>query len=125
MRGLFLDSLKKPIKDAELTFEITDEEDETVYTQTVNTSRFGVSSIEWQIPENIKLGTYKIEVENEDEDVIGLTEIKITRYDLPNYKVNVKTDRTFYLPTQNTAEITVSADYLFGKRVEKGRGKNR
>ena len=123
VRGLFLDFLRKPVADAELIFTISDDDDEAVYTQTVKTSRFGVSSIEWQIPENIKLGTFKIEVENDDEDVIGAAEIKITRYDLPNFKVNVKTDRTFYLPAQTTAEITVNADYLFGKQVEKGKVK--
>ncbi len=123
VRGLFLNFLKKPVADAELVFTISDDDDETVYTNTVKTSRFGVSSIEWQIPENIKLGNYKVEVENDDSDVIAAAAIKITRYDLPNFKVSVKTDRTFYLPAQTLAEITVNADYLFGKQVEKGRVK--
>ncbi len=120
-RGLYLNPLKRPLAEQNLEFEITDEEDETVYEQTAKTSRFGAANIEWQIPANLKLGKYKIEVKNGNDDIIGLSEFKITRYDLPNFNVNAETDKTFYLPEQKTAEISVSADYLFGKPVTAGR----
>ena len=124
VRGLYLNPLKKPLADRELEFTITDdEEDETVFTQTVKTSLFGISSVEWQIPENIKLGKYKIEVENDDGQTVGLAEFKITRYDLPNFTVETKNDKTFYLPNDNAAKITVSADYLFDKPVAAGTAK--
>jgi uncharacterized protein YfaS (alpha-2-macroglobulin family) len=121
IRGLYLNPLKRPLAEQELSFEITDEEDETVFETTVKTSRFGIANVEWQIPENFKLGTYKIEVETDDGDEIGAGEFKVSRYDLPNFTVKTATDRAFYLPDQNRAEITVSAEYLFGKSVSKGK----
>lgn len=120
-RGLYLNSAKHPLAEREVDFEISDEEGETVYKETVKTSRFGVANISWQIPANFKLGRYNLEVKNDGGDFIGGSVFKITRYDLPNFSVNAKTDRTFYLPEQNMAEISVSADYLFGKPVTKGK----
>ncbi|MDQ3130787.1 MAG: MG2 domain-containing protein, partial [Acidobacteriota bacterium] len=120
VRGLYLNALKRPLADKKLEFEITDEAGETIYEGTAKTSRFGVVNIEWQIPENFKLGTYKIEIDG-DDDTIGATEFKVSRYDLPNFTVKTEIDKPFYLPEQTTAEITVNADYLFGKPVTKGK----
>jgi hypothetical protein len=120
-RGLYLNPARRPVAEKEIEFEILDEEGETVYEAAVKTSRFGVAALNWQIPADIKLGKYRIRVENGDDDEIGRSEFKITRYDLPNFSINARADRTFYLPGQNTAEIVVSADYLFGKPVAAGK----
>ncbi|HVE59777.1 MAG TPA: MG2 domain-containing protein [Pyrinomonadaceae bacterium] len=121
VRGLYLDPLKRPLADKELNFEISDEEGETVYEGTAKTSRFGVMNIEWQIPESFKLGTYKIEIENDGEGVIGLAQFKVSRYDLPNFTVTAKSSKPFYLTTEKSALITVNANYLFGKPVTGGK----
>ncbi len=107
------------VGDAELEFIIKDEEDTTLYRETVKTSRFGVASIAWQIPENAKLGTYRVETKAED-DSTAYENFKVSRYDLPNFTVTAKADRDFYLPSNNFAEVEVSADYLFGKPLAKG-----
>jgi len=121
VRGLYLNPARRPVAERELEFEILDEEGETVFEKKIKTSRFGVASLDWQIPAGVKLGKYKIEVENSDDDEIGASEFKITRYDLPNFTVSANADKTFYLFGQNTAEISVGADYLFGKPVTKGK----
>ena len=122
VRGLYLNPLKKPLADRELQITISGKEaDETVFTQTVKTSLFGIGNFEWQIPENIKLGKYKIEVENENGQTVGSAEFKITRYDLPNFSVSAKPEKSFYLPNDGAAKITVSAEYLFGKPVAGGK----
>ena len=59
----------------------------------------------------------------DDGDEVGNQSFKVSRYDLPNFAVTAKPDKTFYLPDDKTAEITVSADYLFGKPVTKGRAR--
>ena len=128
LRGLFLqkgisDAATKALAEKELEFIIKDEDDTVLYRETVKTSRFGIASINWQIPENARLGTYEINVKAAEDLSINRLYFKVSRYDLPNFTVNVKPDKTFYLPTENTAEITVGADYLFGKPVTQGKVK--
>lgn len=124
VRGLYLaqSGLKsakaQPEKELELTIE--DEDDSVLYRQTVKTSRFGIASIDWTIPENAKLGTYRVKVEADDDLSGDSIYFKVSRYELPQFSVTAKPDKTFYLPGENAAEITVSADYLFGKPVTKG-----
>lgn len=119
VRGLYLDTLRRPVAGKDLDFEIEDERGETVYEGTAKTSRFGVLNIEWQIPASAKLGKYRIELED-DED-LGTAEFKVSRYDLPNFRVSTETDKPFYLPSDETAEISVNASYLFGKPVGGGK----
>ena len=77
---------------------------------------------DWEVPENVRLGQYAIKVggsADDSEDEAGYQTIRISRYELPTFTVNVAPDRGYYLPGQNAA-VTVSADYLFGKPVTKG-----
>ncbi len=107
------------VGDAELEFIIRDEEETILYRETVKTSRFGIAAVSWQIPDNAKLGTYRVETRTED-DSNAREEFKVSRYDLPNFTVAVKADRDFYLPEKSFAEVEIRADYLFGKPVAKG-----
>jgi len=122
IRALALDFNKRAIADTELELEIEDPEGTTQFRADLKTSRFGVASVDWQIPENTRLGDYRIKIEI-DDDKHGQAEmqntVKISRYDLPNFAVKTKLDRDYYLPGQN-AEIEVRADYLFGQPVNKG-----
>ncbi|MFN7946532.1 MAG: MG2 domain-containing protein [Blastocatellia bacterium] len=122
LRVLALDFTKRAIAQAGLSLEIEDPEGTTQFRAEMQTSRFGIASADWQIPANTRLGDYRIRVEL-DDDKYGsngtMTQVKISRYDLPNFAVQVKADRAYYLPGQN-AEITVSADYLFGQPVKRG-----
>ncbi len=104
----------------EIEFSVEDEDDTTLYRETVKTSRFGIAAINWKIPENAKLGTYSVKIKSDDEPVSDQINFKVSRYDLPNFAVTAKPGKPFYLPNEKTAEITVSADYLFGKPVVKG-----
>ncbi|MET0751832.1 MAG: alpha-2-macroglobulin family protein [Pyrinomonadaceae bacterium] len=107
----------------ELEFSIWDEDETVLYRQTLATSRFGIAAIEWQIPENAKLGTYRIDVKTDEELAQDRTHFKVSRYDLPNFVVQTKADKDFYLPEEKTAEVTVDALYLFGKPVASGKVK--
>lgn len=121
VRALYLDANKTVISGSELEFSVKDGDDTVIYRETVKTSEFGIASISWKIPDTAKLGDYAVEIES-DEDIEENKQIfKVSRYDLPNFAVTAKPDKTFYLLNDNTAEITVSADYLFGKPVTKGR----
>lgn len=105
----------------ELEFQIKDEDDTLLYRETVKTSRFGVAAISWKIPDNAKLGTYRVIVDADDDLSSDQTYFKVSRYDLPQFTVSAKPDKTFYLPGDKTASVEIRADYLFGKAVPNGK----
>lgn len=122
VRALVFNSANHAAANAEATLKIADPENTNVFQTTLLTSRFGVAAADWIIPENTRLGNYAIEVELDDEnygDSQGFQFVKISRYDLPTFAVNVKPDRAYYLPQQN-ADVEVRADYLFGQPVKRG-----
>jgi hypothetical protein len=123
LRALVFDPNERALPATTATFTVTDPDDTTVFRATSTTTRFGVATADWQIPDNTPLGDYKINVELEDERFEDSRDgqfVKISRYDLPNFSVNAKADRSYYLPGQN-AEVEVRADYLFGEPVRRGR----
>ncbi len=125
LRALLFDFINRALPNANLELEISDPEGTRQFRAELKTSRFGVANVDWQIPDNTRLGEYSISL-NMDDDKLGEarmeTRVKISRYDLPNFAVKTKPDREFYLPGQN-AEVAVSADYLFGQPVTKGKAR--
>jgi hypothetical protein len=122
VRALIFDSANHAAANAQATLKISDPENATVFETELKTSRFGVASADWAIPDNTNLGDYTVTVEVDDEnyrDSYGYQSVKISRYDLPNFTVTVKPDRSYYLPQQN-AGVEVRADYLFGQPVKRG-----
>lgn len=121
IRGLYFDKNNTVVSGAELEFTIRDEDDTVLFRETVKTSDFGIAAVAWKIPDNAKLGSYRVEIDNDDSDEVGSHSFKVSRYDLPNFTVTAKPDKTFYLPQEKQAEVAVSADYLFGKPVTQGK----
>src|SRR5262245_18102638 len=123
VRVLALDRDRKAWGNIDGKLRIYDLESTTHFRADFKTSRFGVADVDWQIPDGARLGDYQIEAligEQSPRRAWGLNWVKISRYDLPNFVVNVKPDRGYYLPGQN-AEVEVRADYLFGQPVKHGR----
>lgn len=122
IRGIVLKGgeAKTVLAGSELEFRITDDDDTLLYRERVRSSDFGVVSIGWRIPANAKLGDYRIEIRDEEGDQIGGHQIKVSRYDLPNFVVEAKAAKPYYLPGDTQVEVEVRADYLFGKPVTKG-----
>ncbi|HEX6044068.1 MAG TPA: alpha-2-macroglobulin family protein, partial [Pyrinomonadaceae bacterium] len=120
IRALLLTPSRQALANRDTYFKIQDPEDTVLYRGVVTTSRFGVASTDWPIPENTRLGEYRILVGVEGGDDQASQNVRISRYELPNFKVNVDLDRKFYLPGQD-ATVTVRADYLFGQPVLRGK----
>lgn len=118
-RILMLGPSKRALANKEIELQIEDPESTVVSQTMLTTSRFGIASAEWTIPENSRLGDYELEFSADDDDFTRTARIKVSRYDLPTFTVNTHTDRPYYLPGQN-ATVEVKADYLFGKPVSKG-----
>ena len=121
VRALLFSPSRRALANHDAHIRICDPEDLTLFRTVVKTSRFGVANVDWTIPENTRLGNYRIWVGLSDEEENDQTayDVRISRYDLPNFSVNVEPDRKYYLPGQN-AEIKVRADYLFGQPVTRG-----
>lgn len=123
LRGIFLKGVESytVAPGREVDIRIEDEEETVVYRQKLQTSEFGIASTAWNIPPNAKLGRYTIIVRDEYGEQIGYQNLKVSRYDLPNFAVRTDPDKPYYLPADSVAELVIRADYLFGKPVTKGK----
>ncbi|HYP54030.1 MAG TPA: MG2 domain-containing protein, partial [Pyrinomonadaceae bacterium] len=124
MRGLVFDASRRALAGEEVELEIKDQEQTTLFRTTLVTSRFGVVSADWPIPESAKLGHYIVDLRLTDDDRFGYDShdsaaVKVSRYDLPNFAVAAAPDRPFYLAGENAA-VEVRGDYLFGQPVKGG-----
>ncbi len=123
MRLLAFDASRRAIDGAEASFQVRDEERRLVFATRAKTSRFGIASADWVIPESVRLGNYWVETELErDRWGGGATgkEVRISRYEIPQFFVEAAPDKPFYLSGER-ASVEVRAQYLFGKPVERGR----
>ncbi|HKQ54216.1 MAG TPA: MG2 domain-containing protein, partial [Pyrinomonadaceae bacterium] len=119
-RVLIFSPSRQAVAGAETPFKVADPEGSVVFRSRLVTSRFGVASADWPIPENARLGDYTITFGDDDGTSYTTRKVKVSRYDLPNFTAEVKPDRPFYLPGQDAA-VEVSAHYLFGRPVRRGR----
>jgi uncharacterized protein YfaS (alpha-2-macroglobulin family) len=124
VRAILLNLQRHVLTGRETTLKITDEENQVVYRTTLKTSQFGIASADWNIPANIRLGEYTIAFNTEDQNDTWYSRhlVKISRYELPNFTVQTKLDRAYYLPNQQP-EVEVRGEYLFGQPVIRGRVK--
>jgi MG2 domain/Macroglobulin domain MG3 len=120
IRALCFTPANRAAAGAKVTFRVEDPEGTRMSVSHGVTTRFGVASADWKIPDNVRLGDYAIVVEIDGEKERKQTsKVKISRYDLPSFTVAVKPDPSYYLPGQE-ALVEVRADYLFGKPVPRG-----
>src|SRR5207302_367819 len=122
-RALVLSVDKHAVANEDIEFKLVDPESKTVLSGTAKTNDFGVASVDWDLPDSVVLGPYFLQVALSNSDRYGsaqaATNVRISRYDLPNFTVTAKPDRSYYLPGQN-ASIEVVTKYLFGKELTRG-----
>jgi hypothetical protein len=106
---------------------IEDEDGVEQFHQTIKTSRFGVGTADWDIPQKLRLGTYQVGAkirgsrgDEDDDSPPARATLRISRYELPTFTVKADPDREYYLPGQD-ARIKITADYLFGKSVPRAK----
>ncbi|HEY3975266.1 MAG TPA: alpha-2-macroglobulin family protein [Candidatus Sulfotelmatobacter sp.] len=122
-RALVLSVDKHAIANEDAEFKLVDPDSNTVFSTTAKTNEFGIANIDWDLPDSTELGPYGLQVSLSNSDRYGsaqeMTNVRVSRYDLPNFTVAAKPDRSYYLPGQS-ASIEVSAKYLFGKDLTRG-----
>ena len=104
--------------DSPITIEVMDSKGNKVFKKSAKTSEFGVLGADFNLADEINLGSYKIRA------TLGKTTeektVEVKRYVLPKFKVSLETDKPYYLPLE-TVRGTVRADYFFGKPVSDAR----
>jgi hypothetical protein len=122
-RGFVMDANRKAIPDTEIDFTLEDPDESTVFRAQATTNKFGIASIDWSLPDSLRLGDYSIVAalteSDRYSDVESKSTVRVSRYDLPEFTVEAKLDKSYYLGGQN-AHLDVSGTYLFGKPVTRG-----
>ena len=124
MRLLALGPNRHVLEGAKVKFTVTGDSNGQTFEKGVTTSNFGIATADWQVPRTQELGDYEINAELIEsptwEGQKTNSTVRISRYELPTFTVNVKPDHPYYVVGQNAA-VEVSADYLFGKPVQQAK----
>jgi uncharacterized protein YfaS (alpha-2-macroglobulin family) len=121
-RALILGEDKHAVANETVEFKLVYPYNQTLLEASASTNGFGIANVDWDLADSVKLGLYELSVslpERHNGEVEEKTNVRISRYDLPNFIVNAKPDRPYYLPDQN-ASVEISAKYLFGKELTAG-----
>ncbi|MBI5033540.1 MAG: hypothetical protein HZB51_23710 [Chloroflexi bacterium] len=117
LRALALGSLDRlPAKDQPLEFLIEDPKGNKIYRKTIQTSAYGIASVDFTLADTINSGAYKITASMGDTKSEKTVTVK--PYVLPKFKLAAETERGYYLPGEKV-NGTIHADYFFGKPVAK------
>ncbi len=115
LRALALRSFDmKPIESQDLLFEVEDPKGNKVFKRTLKTSEFGIASVDFQLADEVNMGDYQLRAIA--GGVRAEKTVQVKRYVLPKFKVEVKADKTFYLPKEKVT-VDLQSDYFFGKPV--------
>jgi hypothetical protein len=121
-RALVLSVDKHAVANEDTEFKLVDPESNTVFSSAAKTNDFGIASIDWELPDSTELGPYALQVSLSSDrygSAQAITNVRVSRYDLPNFTVAAQPDRSYYLPGQN-ASVAITAKYLFGKELTHG-----
>ncbi|MBL8239044.1 MAG: hypothetical protein JNM66_16600, partial [Bryobacterales bacterium] len=77
---------------------------------------------DFRLPATAETGQYDIRLLSDGEQKLAQHAVRVSRYDLPSFRVEVRLQSSAFLPGR-PAIITVSAQYLFGKPVPNGKVK--
>lgn len=117
-------SLKKPelhpVKREKILIEVEDPKGNKVFKSREITDEFGVASTVFQLADEINFGRYKISATI--GEIIQEKTVTVSRYVLPKFKIEFKTDKDYYLPGEKL-KGDISVNYFFEKPVSGGKVK--
>jgi hypothetical protein len=124
LRAVILDARGKALSNAKIKLRIEAPDHEAVHTIHMVSSKFGIVQDEWTIPDTGILGEHHITLSAESTDAYQIARhtVRISRYELPAFRVTATPDRKVYLPTEQP-RVAINGTYLFGKPVPKGQVK--
>jgi hypothetical protein len=124
VRALALDGpTHSAAADQTLTLEVEDAKGNKVFKQRGRTDRFGISSADFELADEVNFGPFHVRALLGDAEAVSTQEKTVTvdRYVLPKFKVEIELSKdagrkqqSYYTPGE-TVEGKVTARYLFGK----------
>ncbi len=100
--------------DQTLALEVSDSKGNKVFKRELNTGRFGIAAADFDLADEVNMGAYAVRAIIAGRKTEKTVTVK--RYVLPKFKVQVSTDKAYYLPSE-TVKGAVQADYFYGKPV--------
>jgi hypothetical protein len=124
LRALVLNAEGSAAAGETFSLRIADDQGDRVHTVDLVSSKFGIVQHDWPLPATASLGAYQLVLRTKggDEYHVGRHTIRVSRYELPTFRVTAQPEFTSYLPAQ-PVRVTVTGSYLFGKPVPKGQVK--
>ena len=113
IRVLLLDIELKPVS-GDVTVEVQDAKGTKVFREQVRPDEYGMASLTMPLSTEPNLGVWKVSASSGDQE--GQAEVRIERYVLPKYEINVDLSENWSLLGESITG-TVSAEYSFGKPV--------
>lgn len=107
-----------PTKGESLTFFVQDGKGNKVFKKEVKLSRFGLGFADFPLAHQVNKGSYKVSAKI--GDTLSSRNIQVKNYRLPRFKLQVQTDKAYYLPGE-TVKFNLRARYTFGKPVEEAK----
>jgi hypothetical protein len=105
-----------------VTVTVSDPENKTLAKASVRTNRFGIAGYDWKTTEQTATGDYEVKFDLDNVTSGGgdaEQEVRIQRYELPEFRATATPDRAFYL-AGDEPKVKIHAEYLFGKPVAVG-----
>ncbi|MBL8113150.1 MAG: carboxypeptidase regulatory-like domain-containing protein [Acidobacteria bacterium] len=121
VRALVLDGSRRPIAGRETTVRIEAPDRTVVLRREGTTAASGVVLADWEIPEDVSDGEYRVTLGPKDggrDDVWSAAWVAVSRYELPTFTVTVKPEKPFTAPGER-ASVAISAAYLSGEPLRR------
>ena len=113
MRALSLNvDAMTPAPARAVEFLVRDGKGNKVFAARPTTSDFGIAAADFKLADQVNEGEYQIVVKV--GDTTSERTVKVERYVLPKFRVDLKTDRNYYAPGEELT-VTLDANYTFGK----------
>ena len=107
-----------PAKDRTVIIDVLDPKGVRLARRKVAVSRFGVGAWSLELASDLRLGPYRIKARV--DGTVSEMKVKVSRYSLPKFKVEVKPAKAFYLAGE-TLRAKVSSRYFFGKALSRAK----
>lgn len=97
-----------------LEISIADGKGNTVFRQTLTTSDYGVTAVDFQLADEVNGGAYKITAQL--GNTFSEKTVTVERYVLPQFDITFSTEKSYYRPGE-VVRGSLTAVYFFGKPV--------